>query len=269
MTGLIVATNYRLLLLRDGAVDVIDEADALRDAHYYGVTWDPWGRLYVACEVSGEWRIKAFRPDGLLPPHENLSELHQIEWRDRELRVCSSGTNRMCFWDGWQWRERGRNMVMYDEDHINSIWGPWALEFRQKGGAPSALVHWPSGTEEIVGPCAHNIYIEHGHFHTLVSGEDAGILRISSTGRREVRPLGQRTFLRGLARTKDRWYIGNMLWENNRTKRESYRGDAQILVLNNDFDIIDEIVVPDCGAVAEVRALVGDRAHNDIDLEWQ
>jgi hypothetical protein len=221
--------------------------------------------------------VRTFRPDGLLPPHDGLSELHQAVWRDGLLVVCSAGKNRLCAWTGEEWLDFAWNPADEDVDHLNSVWSDghawWATEFRQKGGAPSAVVWLAPNFHKIgeveVGPCIHNGFVEGGVLWTVTGGEDAALLGIDlQTRERREAWLGQRTFVRGLARTADRWYVGNMLWDHDRERRMAYRGDAQVIVLDSDFDIIDVVTVPQCGAVAEVRALRGDRAHNGVDLEW-
>ena len=93
----------------------------------------------------------------------------------------------------------------------------------------------------------HNVYVEGGKLYTLAVGEM--LVRDLSAGRTESVRLGG--YLRGLARTEGRWYIGRSRLTERERRRE---GMGEVLALDDDFRLLGTARLGDAGQVYEVRA---------------
>jgi len=64
------------------------------------------------------------------------------------------------------------------------------------------------------------------------------------------------------ARTENGFYVG---LSRLAARHERGEGDSIVVCLDNDFDIVDTIVLKDAGGITEIRAIDGlDLAHNRI-----
>ena len=66
-------------------------------------------------------------------------------------------------------------------------------------------------------------------------------------------------YFRGLARTKDRFYIGVSHFSPREKRVE---GGSAILVMDSDLNQLGFVQLEGTGQLCEIRALEGDKAHN-------
>lgn len=252
---------------------VLHEGDLSKGtAHYNGITWNE-NDIFVSANINTKYVIrvfdKEFKPIGILP-NADLHETHQIYWLDSKLYVTNTGLNRIEILDNGYWFHTAWNKVTCDIDHINGIWSDgykfYITQFANRGKPKKTSsikicdMNFNQENELIVGNGIHNVYAENGIIHTLVSNTPQ-IFRIGSASI----PLKNvdKGLIRGLARTKEFWYIGVSRWETEYNKR--HVGDAVILQLDNEFNEIDRIVMPDFGPVYDIRVIDElDLAHNGI-----
>lgn len=257
---------------------IIHEGDLSKgSAHYNGITWNE-DSVFVSCAIDTKYVIRIFGKHletiGLLP-EADLHETHQIYWYNDKLYATNTGLNRIeimdnLAWSYYAWRDCG-----YDTDHINGIWAHgdtfYITEFRNRGEEKQFSRIKVCYKEFVyphvitVGNGIHNAYVENGEIYTLTS-KPPGLFKIGGNGNtRDFIPLSnvKDSLIRGLARTKDFWYIGVSRWETERDKR--HVGDAIILQLDNYFNEVDRIIMPDFGPVCDIRVIDEmDLAHNGI-----
>ena len=148
----------------------------------------------------------------------------------------------------------------------------YVSEFRHRVEGPSVVRVCDMALNLIetleIGQPIHNVYVEDGALYSLVSRKPGGVnVYDLGSGRQWRIPLNlpDDQLLRGLAKTKDRWYVGVSRWETWRDKR--HVGDSVVLELDNEFRQVGEFVLPDGGPVCELRVLdAPDLAHHGIVL---
>ena len=273
---LLVSTPLNLLLLEDGQPTVLQSGRQEHgDGNYNGITWDDRA-VYVTSSQDFRYVVRVFdrqfRQAGTIPG--DLHQTHQAIHVNGNLYVTNTGKNRVEVWEGHEWRWVAFNPSPHDIDHVNGIWYDgtrfWVTEFRHRKTAPS-VVRICDGDLNLletmtVGPPIHNVYIEAGRMFNLVSRQFKGILETnlatSGSARHHVRGE-ENNLVRGLARTRDNWFVGLSRWEPERGDR--HRGDAVVVVLDNRFREVDRWTVRDAGPVCDVRVVSEpDLAHNGI-----
>lgn len=278
MASLLVSTPLRLMVLDGSTITTIHEGKQEEgNGNYHGITWNEFA-LFVAGSQDYRYIVRVFtrKFSEVSILRNNLHQTHQILWAHGRLYVVNTGKNRVEIWDGRNWQWVAWNPSSCDLDHINGIWSDgetvWVSEYRHRSTKPSVVrMCEPDLTLKktiTIGPALHNVYVENGVLYNLIAGEFRGLLATDlATGeiqRHEVRG-GENNWIRGLARTADRWYIGLSKWEAERGDR--HKGDAVVVELDNDFQEVNRLVVPDAGPVCDVRVLnEPDLAHNGI--EW-
>jgi hypothetical protein len=205
-----------------------------------------------------------------------IKDIHQIYWFDGVLYATHTAANRLDTWD-----DRGFGTIRWcgegADEHINSIWcdGERFYVCEHRRGVEPARVRvfdrgWnPVGTQEFYGlnpahACGvHNVYVEGGVLYTL--SVDRLVLRNLASGETEtrvVRDAAHLDYLRGFARSADRFVVGKSQVGVKEVRGE---GDAEILFLDENLRLEDVIVLPDAGQLHDIRLLEGDRAHNGLD----
>jgi len=259
MEDFLVTTTRGMFLVENGIPRKV------ADGWCFGLTWDR-ERLYVADGLGGQGEVHAWSPsfergECLLAP---VHDAHQILWWDGDLYATNTAENRIDV--------AGKGHVKWTDDniHLNSVWCDgerfWVVEHR-RGVMPARVRAFDLGwKEERVEEFykldtshywgLHNAYVEGGILHTL------------STRRMIARPLAggeeERTvvggYLRGLARG-DMWYVGKSRLSERQTRNE---GNGSVLLLDDDFQIVEEVLIPDCGQVHDIRLMAGGPAHNGL-----
>ena len=278
---LLMSTMLNLVMVgRDDSHMIVHSGDlAEGEAHYNGVTWDWDGGVYVSCCHDFRYIVRRFSstliPDGYLG-NADLHETHQLLWWNDTLYATNTGKNRVELWDGDSWSHVAWNPSPHDIDHINGIWCDgerfYVSEFRHRVEGPSVVRVCDMALNLIetleIGQPIHNVYVEDGALYSLVSRKPGGVnVYDLGSGRQWRIPLNlpDDQLLRGLAKTKDRWYVGVSRWETWRDKR--HVGDSVVLELDNEFRQVGEFVLPDGGPVCELRVLdAPDLAHHGIVL---
>lgn len=273
------------LVYWDGTSGHVIQSGKLSDggAHFHGITWDEADTMYVTgCQdfdyVLYKYQLPTFKPSGVI--NGELHEPHQIFWHDNWIYVTNTGKNRIEVWDAGHWYSVAWRPSPCDIDHINAIWcnghDAYVVEHRQKVTGVSVV---RICTEDLeckqvldIGPNVHNVYVEEGHLYNLTSphnGDPAGIVvtdMLSGEHDRIDKSGWGKVLLRGLARTKDHWYVGMSRWEQDRSKRQN--GDAIIAVLDNNFQDEHMIRFEDYGPVCSIRVLGNkDFAHNGVVVD--
>lgn len=266
MDDLLVAARRGLYLVRDG------EARRLVDGDHYGITWDR-ERLYLAHRKGA--RIVTWDGQGDYETVEcpwRQNDVHQLLWWDGVLYVMASGADQVDAWDGQTWRVLWKGTGDGSE-HANSIWCDgldqfWVVEHRF-GRVPARIRVYNRGFSLITTyefhdlaqahNCGlHNAYVEDGRLVTL--SVHRMILHDLINGTEGRWTFGG--YLRGLARTRHSWYIGQSIVAERQDRAE---GDGEVLVLDNRFQVATSIHIPGAGQVHDIRALRGDWAHNGLE----
>lgn len=271
MNQLLISTMLNLIHY-DNAPNVIDSGDLAKgDAHYNGITWNH-DYLFVSAAQNtkyGYWIFDKQFNKLEFNDELDLHETHQILWYNHRLHFVNTGLNRI----EWRGGYKAFNESTCDIDHLNGIWADgnhfYVSEFRHQSEQPSVVRICDLDLNLLdtveIGLPIHNIYVENGKLHNLVS-RNAGIIITDLESRQQdfvdLFEL-QGMLLRGLCRTESNWYIGASRWETQRDKR--HVGDGVILILDNDFTPVDKIIMPDVGPVCDIRVIDElDLAHNGI-----
>lgn len=278
MNKILISTMLKFVLY-DGKPIILHEGDlSLGTAHYNGITWNE-NNIFVSASVDAKYIIHKF--DKSLELVDTLSEAdlhetHQIFWQNNKLYVTNTGLNRIEILENGNWSSIAWKHARYDIDHINGIWINdkrfYITEFRRRTeGAPPSIIRICDNDfntlEEITvnrGKGIHNIYHENNTLYTLISSppqiiEYNLISKKFSAFNLDVKDA----LIRGIARTINYWYIGVSRWEMERDKR--HVGDAIVLQLDNEFNEVNRITMPDFGPVCDIRVIDElDLAHNGI-----
>jgi hypothetical protein len=248
-------------------------------AHYNGITWDENEILVSACKdfkyiilvLDKLFNVKYYLDQA------DLHETHQIIIKKDNLYCVNTGKNRIEILTSSGWKNKSFNPSPCDIDHLNGIWFDnnyfYISEFRHRHNDKKSVVRICDFDLNLldtikVGLPIHNVYVENGLMYNVISRE-AGIYQtdlLTLTPTKHI-PLSdlQGYLLRGLARTRDRWYIGASRWEEDKSKR--HVGDGIVVMLNNRFQIIDKLVMPDVGPVCDIRVIDElDLAHNGVEF---
>lgn len=234
----------------------------------YGITWNK-SNVYISGENQSGYCIYQLDKNFEIVKIINLdiNEPHQIFWKD-DLYICNTGRNRIDILGG---KQISWNPADCDRDHINSIWYKnkkwYIIEMRRRTkDDPFPMIRICNNlfeTKELIPiDCdgLHNIYEENNILYSLASSEIIMINRLTKKEKRR-NIYNQKTLTRGLARTKDYWIIGVSTWQPIQANRP--KGDGHILILDNNFNLIDEIYMPDASQITEVRVISEkDYAHN-------
>lgn len=238
----------------------------------YGITWDEKSRLYLGSNRLGAGGVDQWTSDfrNVIEIGRPIHDIHQILWRDGMLYVTNTAENTLDIF-GKEEIERHSWAEQDDDIHLNSVWVDngliWVVEHR-RGVMPARIRAFDEDwnlvrTEKffkLPTDCnwgLHNIYVENDILYTLST--TLFLMRNLETGKESRIEFGG--YLRGLARGDNFWLVG----KSRLAKRQNRNsGNGSVLVLDNKFEIVDEIMLPDCGQVQEVRLLNGDRAHNDL-----
>lgn len=254
----------------------------------FGVTWDE-RRVYVA---AGRHPGRVLVLDGRLHTIEgfgvregDLWDLHQLFWHGGVLHVVETGRNTLHRVGlkriGWEMRGY---CAPNDDPHINSIWGNgrrhWVVEHWNACCPKRVRVFdqcWRTLTvhefHEHLFPARvksglHNVFVEGGILYVL--SPDAVLckrLALDQIERHPIHATLAATYLRGLARDKDGFYIGVSKYRESRPDR--HHGDAAVAVLDDTLALRDLVVLEDAGEVYEIRLLNGDWAHNVLPCPFQ
>lgn len=284
MTAELIISTLLKLVYWDGSQAHIIHEGKVEDgcAHYHGITWDPDGIMYVSGALDFQFVLyrfdmSTFQAMDVL--RGDLYEIHQILWYDNKIYVTNTGKNRVDVWQDGVWRAVAWHPSHCDIEHINSLWADgkniYIVEHRQKMSGISAIRVCTMDLDLLdtmnIGPNIHNVYREGDHLYSLTSpqdGDPAGIIITNLSDRTYYRVNKSEwgaILLRGLARVDAGWYVGMSRWETDRLMRHTNVGDAIVMQLNDDFEEIDRIVLPDYGPVGGIRVLgVKNPAHNGI-----
>lgn len=278
MERLLITTRTKVLLWDEGP-HIIREEQRPGGARFYGLTWDT-KKIYVMTSTcmlhtfdrglnwKGQVGVKVTHP-------------HQIFWWDGTLYIADARTNTIALWDGSRirrrvtWKKKDESQL-----HTNSIWCDgesfYVVEHRRKKLPKRIRVLnlnlKPTGCIEIKREGftqprprgLHNVYVE-GDFlytcspralvrHNLLSGRSEPIV---------PHPLmDEAHFVIGLARVPGKFFIGV---SEAKPRDERGEGDSMILVTDDNFNVLDILLLKDTGTLHEIRVIDGsDLAHNRI-----
>lgn len=270
------------LILWDEKPIVLHEGDlSLGTGHYHGITWNN-DALFVSASVDTKYIIHVFDKDSYhlidTLSDADLHSVHQIHWFDGKLYVTNTGLNRIEILHNGRWEHFAWKTATWNIDHINGIWTNggkfYIVEFRNRGSGDERLKScvricdrdFNTLDKVGIGRGIHNIYVENRKLYTLISTPPQIVEYGFATKSIKSIPLQnvENGLIRGMARTVDFWYIGVSRWETEKNNR--HVGDAIILQLDNRFEEVERIVMPDFGPVCEIRVIDEvDKAHNGIN----
>jgi hypothetical protein len=290
---LLIATSWCVWAFQRGTLTRIHHGFG----RYYGITWDEKYIYLVARRVQRLPRTEGTENILVLKPNfdwigefqdMDLFKLHQIHFFDGQLFICNTGRNRLDIVTSRVDDKHTTNplgslhylthRLNMDPDNLpgdslwlNSVWANrdriYVVEHRR---GPSKVKYMNNkfellGEETGLGERIHNVYVEDGKMIVCSSEAECIIIRDLSTGKDRAIDTSQyvKGLPRGLARTKDRWYIGISY---RAVRGERHRGHTgYVLVFDDDFKLLKQITLKGVGQVCEIRAMTGiDRAHNGI-----
>lgn len=280
MNKLLISTMLKFVLY-DKKPIVLHEGDlSLGTAHYDGITWNN-NDVFLSATIDTKYIVHKFDKSFQLIDTlagANLHETHQIFWQDEKLYVLNTGLNRVEILEGNKWRSVAWKHAEYDIDHINGLWSDgkqfYFSEFRNRteDKPPSAIRICDlelNSIDEIlinVSTGIHNVYREKGILYTLIADIPRIVMYNLEAKKLDMVKLDisdSPVWVRGLARTRNFWYIGISRWETERDKR--HVGDAIVLQLDNNFKETNRIIMPDFGPVCDIRVIDDlDLAHNGV-----
>jgi hypothetical protein len=144
----------------------------------------------------------------------------------------------------------GCEILKYDRE-LNCI-------YRTTIQKPGHILHSLFIEDDIVYACCHQNYLpvrSNLYIYDLKKKKGRMI---------EVRKDTENGFLRGMARNKDYFFIGESQQEAIRSRR--LMGNSRVLVVDNNFKLVDTIELEDTGQIRCVRLMKEDIAHNGIDF---
>lgn len=275
MMGVGLVGSHRLLITTHHRAFVHAERDVVLDEGrglYYGATWGPrTGLVYVAArnlEADQGTLILAYGGKLDLVAETFLPEVrrvHQILWWDGIVYICDTGHDRVVAWDGEALKVvYEATDTMLDYSHVNGIWCDgkrfWVSELYARRLRAFDL-EWNLVRDIPTEYGVHDVYREKRAVYTCAS--DRGCLaRLAPEPMFVDVACGEYTYARGLARTRDRWYVGL-----SSVSKRSDRGDGgcRVVVLDDSMERMGEIRFEGTGGLQTLRAMDGiDCAHNRI-----
>lgn len=262
----IASTDTWLLRYQSGEFSIHEKYMGEGGGAYYGVTWDNES-LYI---TEGDCVVKRKGSDREILPYKG-SHLHQICFYDGRLYVVNTGGNVIDIIDPDTYEVEtidlhGKPGV--DDEHINSIFFTddhvYVCNHNHSQSFISVFTKdFKEKVREIrnIGQYSHNIYVE-----------DDWVVTLDSVGKRIVRATGLNrafvnlkdldldgcTYLRGMAKSKDFYIIGSSKWGER-----GDRNGSRIIVLNNQFEVVEIMKVPVDSLIREIRITSEeDFAHN-------
>ena len=275
--NLIVSTASSLCVIREHNVEVIEYDRAL----YFGITWSN-EFIFVACNFKEHDSKIAifdhkFRPvDQLIVPALNI---HQIIWNG-SLYATLTEANKIAIVNQFDGRiltevyySGGSVIDGVGEDHTNSVWFDdrgrmWLCDHRQSSrfNRPSRIRVLERDTkafEIYVGRNAHNVYTEGDWIYTNNSSEWKFKAINWRTGDRKFVDVGG--FSRGLGRIPGGFVVGV---SKDQPRAERMSSDSKVVIINDEFEIVDEVALIGHGDVQDLRVLgISDPSHNGIKLD--
>jgi len=235
-------------------------------ANFYGLTWNgddvfwSWNPAHINISVIES------RERGRLPL--DVRGVHQILWAQDRLWITDTAHDRVAWWDG----DRTGFIQLHSNDqvdnlHLNSLW-EWdgcmavmASGLEDVGFVRSLTDDW---TYEIGPDLYHNFYVEDNVLYGCYKDKElqSGLFRKPlSDGPIEEFPFEPGSFARGLARDGDVFLVG---CSESLPRDQRFDGGSQVLVVSNEFEVVDKIELKDTGQIRDIRLLEGDRAHNGM-----
>lgn len=289
MERLLIST-YNKVILWDGKSNTIWSRRGHRDYHnFFGITWSE-DHIYVAEGGHvGHSLYHAFdgklNREGTLSIGSGIADPHQIYWWRGGLFIISAKQDRIFLHTSstlqeiHPWKKKGEPTL-----HLNSIWCDGNLFYvveHRKREMPKRirifdLTLKPVGCIELRREAfvkakphgIHNVYIENDVLYTcspkalvrhdLSSGESEPII--------PCRLMNEAHYVRGFARTPGKFFIG---LSEVKVRSEREEGDSAVLVLDDEFDVLDVLVLKDTGGLNDIRAVDGpDMAHNGVECPY-
>jgi len=269
---LLIGTAKQLLLW-DGKATPVYESESLT----YGITWDG-DNAYV---VNGPDLLTLNRSLEIVDRSAlDMWGPHQALYSNNKVYIMESARNTIITVEGQTHRRQPWPFTTETNDpHINSLWikdGDYYVVEHRQMLTPKRIVvtdeNW--SLRRIIGiprhvldgklSGLHNVYVEDDTLYTL--GPGIIITCNLVTGKfRTITPEGEfPLYLRGLARTKDHFYVGV---SHHQPRDQRSEGDSAFLILDNDLNQLELVHLEGTGQLCEIRALEGDKAHNGIDFK--
>lgn len=285
MDRLLIGVMGRLIYWDGKRANTVFEAHGKR---IYGITWDKEHILIAVGRKGGEILVfdGEWRRQGVIQLDHYLQDAHQILWWKGTLYIVESGCETVLCYRDRKVKRVGWMQCFYErpkKPHINSIWCDgkrfyvvehWRQQLPKK--VRILDLKWQSQDVLMIGKeifgnepdnGIHNVYIENGWLYTLGPGR---LIQLDlSSGETSVHQMEGPWpyYLRGLARTDGAFYVGMSQFARVRSART--KGESAFAVLDDALKVRDMVTLKDTGPMHEIRALVGDRAHNGIECPFR
>lgn len=289
MERLLIST-YNGIVLWDGKPRTIwDKRGHEKYRNFYGITWNR-DRIYVAeGGHAGHSLYHVFdyelNWEGTLTIGSGIADPHQIYWWRGGLFIVSAKQDKIFLHVGTAlhevrgWKKKGEPTL-----HLNSIWSDGNLFYvveHRKREMPKRIrmldpTLKPVGCIELTREAfikdrphgIHNVYIEDDVLYTC--SPKAFVRHDFSSGKSEpIVPcslMNDAHYVRGLARTKGKFFVG---LSETKVRDKRGEGDSAVLVLDDDFKVLDTLVLKNTGGLNDIRAVDGpDLAHNGVECPY-
>lgn len=278
----LITTSKSFSIYDKKVEDIFFEEDNNR---IYGLTWDN-ENIYVGGynpqKKNDNVRIfdKFFNFKNFLKMPHPLKGCHQIFYYINKLYVMNTDSNSIDVLnvENNNWKRRGWTGSA-NHTHINSIWsdGKHIYVCEHNGRKPPSRIvqkgmNFGKDLDIIskAGLQIHNVYIEDGFIFTCNSANFC-LTKIDMKSKKQIMHKridafgSDEWFTRGLCRFGEYWAIGLSFPVKNRADRaDAHKGG--IAILNNKFEVVEQIPIFNRGQIHEIRAFKDDKCHNGINL---
>ena len=277
---LVVSTVKRLLVWDGMQINKVERDNA------FGLTWDKdsiyfsWNPLHRNFSVIDRFNKQFEFQESILDQEQ--WNIHQMYFYDGYLYITATGQNRIARLDP---KTNEFILQRFDEpQHCNSIFAyKDVLYFHNSNGRrnqDSDVLKFDKDLNYLgrfvikePGHIFHNLYIKddilYGCCHKNDGSRRSNLyvfdMKAGKGDLMEFRKDTENGFLRGVAKSEDYFFIGESQQEAIRSER--LMGNSRILVVDNNFKLVDTFELEDTGQIRDVRLMVNDRAHNGIDYE--
>lgn len=279
MSHLLVTTNNKICLIEEKK-EIITKINASNKIFMpYGITWDK-NFYYIVSRKTDSSSIEC------LDKNFNYShtlieylprQIHQIIFYENKIWMVSPATSSIIIYDLFQKqifnfdlieKKIKKEYTREDIHHFNSILVHDSKIYisAHNHKETSFILEFTKNLKLIkkhneMGNQIHCVYVENNVIYTLDSNGSKKI----KNNKNELLDIGckKNDFMRGLAVSKNKFYVG--VFVEGKYREDRLKGDGIIKVINkNNWKVEKEIIIENSGDIAEVRILDDDDyVHNN------
>ena len=238
----------------------------VKRANFYGLTWNEEDVFWSWNHPTIHKSVIESRERGILPLE--VRDVHQILWAQDRLWITCTAYDKVIWWqDGDTGFIQLHPNDAADNLHINSLWEWDGRVIAMISGLHNigVLISLTDDWTFVIGPIFyHNFYIKGDTLYGCYKDKEgvSGLFRKSLVdGQIEELPFGSGAFARGLTHDGDVFLVG---CSESLPRDQRFNGGSQVLMINDEFKIVDSVELQDTGQIRDVRLLEGDLAHNRL-----